>query len=1033
MGLTETWVENRAWEKTKYGLSKAFKWERIDASRENKKGRAMGGILTGIKKKWEEKKEKLYGVREDFLERRIVVGDNIWNFMTVYNKGGGNEIFKFLEENIPDVTQELILIGGDFNVRTAEEGSREEEGEKGQRKSKDKVINAGGRSLLSLTERKGWIILNGACEGDLEGEWTYLGPRGESVIDYCMVNIAGREFTKSMKVGKRIESDHQPLIMQLNSIQDKKEVNLIMKRDLEVDDWTEEGIRKYKENLNNVKWQNSEETIDEKILVGIIKEAVGKRKWKEKKKNMNKWWDLECWEKKRNVRKMLKKFKSGKLTKEVYFKERKSYKELCNRKKQEQDLKYEEEIKNIRNENEAWKFINRERKRKTSICEEIKMEEWKSYFCEILNGTVEKVAEITESDNVGINSAAEFTEEEILDCFKQLKKNKAAGQDGIKNEAWIYGGRLLREKVRLVLNKVWKGQEFPEEWKTGIIVPILKKGGKDQVGNYRGVTLLNTLYKIYATIINNRLKKEIEEKKMLPDTQSGFRKERGTIDNIYILKHAIDKEISQQGGKVYALFIDLKAAFDSLDRKNLWKYMEERGVDCILIQKIREIFQETKCQVKVAERYSEVFWTNAGVRQGDPLSPSLFTLYLADIEETMAKAQDGGLIIGGKKFWTLAYADDVVILAKDKRDLENMIKTLFNYLKRKKLTLNVQKSKVMVFKKGGRRAIYNKWMWGEEKIEEVKEYNYLGYLLQNTNSDEKHVQKVCAKATRAMAQVWSIGERRFRDNFKIKMAMFDSIVKGILMYGTEIWGWKERKVIENIQMKYLKWVLGVNKRTPNYMVLEESKREKMRIETGYRAFHFEEKIAKYTEKELLCACWREMISRQDRKKETKRDKERRDYLERNGYGVLKINESRNENVCLEKELRERDLDNQRQEQIGRVESSTFHEAYKFIRTEEVPEYLGRNWDSKAHQKTIARFRCGSICLGSRVWEEEDKKLCRLCDTERETIMHWIMNCREVETEEWERGMVLQGDGRGIKWMQRILEKLKKKSESNTRI
>ena len=442
MGLTETWVENRAWEKTKYGLSKAFKWERIDASRENKKGRAMGGILTGIKKKWEEKKEKLYGVREDFLERRIVVGDNIWNFMTVYNKGGGNEIFKFLEENIPDVTQELILIGGDFNVRTAEEGSREEEGEKGQRKSKDKVINAGGRSLLSLTERKGWIILNGACEGDLEGEWTYLGPRGESVIDYCMVNIAGREFTKSMKVGKRIESDHQPLIMQLNSVQDKNEVNLIMKRDLEVDDWTEEGIRKYIENLNNVKWQNSEETIDEKILVGIIKEAVGKRKWKEKKKNMNKWWDLECWEKKRNVRKMLKKFKSGKLTKEVYFNERKSYKELCNRKKKDQDLKYEEEIKNIRNENEAWKFINRERKRKTSICEEIKMEEWKSYFCEILNGTVEKVAEITESDNVGINSAAEFTEEEILDCFKQLKKNKAAGQDGIKNEAWIYGGRF---------------------------------------------------------------------------------------------------------------------------------------------------------------------------------------------------------------------------------------------------------------------------------------------------------------------------------------------------------------------------------------------------------------------------------------------------------------------------------------------------------------------------------------------------------------------------------------------------------------
>ena len=150
---------------------------------------------------------------------------------------------------------------------------------------------------------------------------------------------------------------------------------------------------------------------------------------------------------------------------------------------------------------------------------------------------------------------------------------------------------------------------------------------------------------------------------------------------------------------------------------------------------------------------------------------------------------------------------------------------------------------------------------------------------------------MCSKATRAMAQVWGIGERKFRDNFKIRMLMFNSIVKGILMYGSEIWGWKERKIVESVQLKYLKWILGVSKTTPNYIVLEETKTYKIRIDTGYRAFHYEEKIVKNSEKQLLSACWKEMLWRHERKKETKRDKERRSYLERNGYGVIGVRDS----------------------------------------------------------------------------------------------------------------------------------------------
>jgi len=81
---------------------------------------------------------------------------------------------------------------------------------------------------------------------------------------------------------------------------------------------------------------------------------------------------------------------------------------------------------------------------------------------------------------------------------------------------------------------VWSGKGFPEEWREGLIAPIYKKGKAGDVRNYRGVTLLCTAYKVYAAILTERLRQEMEEKRILPETQAEFRRKRGTMDNIYL-------------------------------------------------------------------------------------------------------------------------------------------------------------------------------------------------------------------------------------------------------------------------------------------------------------------------------------------------------------------------------------------------------------------------------------------------------------------------------------------------------------------
>lgn len=121
-------------------------------------------------------------------------------------------------------------------------------------------------------------------------------------------------------------------------------------------------------------------------------------------------------------------------------------------------------------------------------------------------------------------------------AVRKLKKEKAAGGDGIGNEEWIYGGGELVDKMTKVVNEIWKGGEFPGEWKEVIIAPIYKKGDKRKTENYTRITLMDSGHKIYAEILRNRLESQIEEKEQLSDTQWGFRKGRDNRRSIRIEK-----------------------------------------------------------------------------------------------------------------------------------------------------------------------------------------------------------------------------------------------------------------------------------------------------------------------------------------------------------------------------------------------------------------------------------------------------------------------------------------------------------------
>lgn len=138
-----------------------------------------------------------------------------------------------------------------------------------------------------------------------------------------------------------------------------------------------------------------------------------------------------------------------------------------------------------------------------------------------------------------------ITDEEFERQVQKLKKGKASGKDQLKPEAILYAGEDTKETIRRLMETCMNGGAIPDDWRDTIIHPLYKKGSPELAENYRGISLVNCGYKLYAGVLKERLSTFVEENGILPDMQNVFREGRSTMDSIYIFNTCIQTAIAK--------------------------------------------------------------------------------------------------------------------------------------------------------------------------------------------------------------------------------------------------------------------------------------------------------------------------------------------------------------------------------------------------------------------------------------------------------------------------------------------------------
>lgn len=490
-------------------------------------------------------------------------------------------------------------------------------------------------------------------------------------------------------------------------------------------------------------------------------------------------------------------------------------------------------------------FWRKWKKRLSTDCP-IAAAEWRAYFAQLfgaeppLSAAPHSTAGATQTgsdtstaahpDNADLNQP--FTAAEVVEGIEKLRQRKSV-LGFLKLEFLTPIAPVLAPILAELFNACARLGRLPHAWALGAITPLLKPGGNPcDCGSYRGITVGTLLAKLYATIINTRLVHWAEENGVRAKGQAGFRKDHRTSDQIFVLRTLIEQQ-RMAGTPLYVCFVDFQKAYDTVPRDQLWGKLERMGIKGFVLNAIRAMYADVPVSVKTPQGLTPTFQSLMGVKQGCPLSPTLFGLYIDDFEQVVLERTVGLFLpgLGGSPAPPLFYADDLALMSLTGEGLQRQLHILEAYADRWGLTVNIKKTKVVVFsppRKHTKATAEAQFVYKGETLKTVDSFRYLGVELHATHPMGHAAGPLAASGLKAMHAMRRRCAELGLTSPHIQTELFDALVRPVLSYGAEIWATQflagATNPCDSLQGSFLRGMLGVRQSTPTQVVLAETGR-----------------------------------------------------------------------------------------------------------------------------------------------------------------------------------------------------------------
>ena len=398
-----------------------------------------------------------------------------------------------------------------------------------------------------------------------------------------------------------------------------------------------------------------------------------------------------------------------------------------------------------------------------------------------------------------------LTEDKVLKYLKNLDVRKSTGTDDLGPRLLRMSSPIIAESLTYICNLSIKTGSFPERWKEAKVKPLHKGGPSNDPNNFRPISILPVLSKLFEKHVHDGLINFLESYKLLHDTQSGFRRNHSCET---ALIHMVEKWLKalDKGELVGVIFVDFRKAFDLVDHSILLKKLEIYKFSQVTLNWFKSYLSDRKQIVSFKNVDSDQETVKCGVPQGSILGPLLFLLFINDLPLHL-------------KVMTDLYADDSTLyeISRSKKEIERKlqlaIKDLVKWCKQNGMIINTEKTKVMLVTTRQRRSRIDDNLnlsLNDIQLLTVSNEKVLGVQVDNNLTWGEHIRKITKKMS---TNIWLLSKVKNYLSTEYRVMYYKSYIQPHLDYSNIVWSSMSKTnlmQIERLQKRACRIILDYN-------------------------------------------------------------------------------------------------------------------------------------------------------------------------------------------------------------------------------